>query len=542
MIRLFDVNDRTFTSNGDVVLKPRKARVHNEDNGDYYLEIETGLEYSDVLTAGRIIVANTPKGDQAFRISEFQKTKSRIRLKAWHVYYDSENYLIADSYVVEKNCGEALAHLNNATEPVSEFTTDSTVWSVNSYRCVRKSLYEAINTVLERWGGHLIRDNFNIEIGQSIGTDNGVTVRYAKNLKDITCDTNWNTVVTKLLPVGKDGFLLPELYVTSETQYAIPFTKSVSFTQDINQEDYDTEDEYQHALEEDLRTQAQAYVDGHCLPQANYTLKADLERITDVGDVVAVIDERLGVNLLTNVISYDYDCILEKYTEVEFGNFQKKLSDLMGSIASTTEQVAVRAVDVVKDTLQQSITQATQRITGNLGGHIVIMDTDMDGTPDELLILGDSDDYTTAQKVWRWNSSGLGYSSTGYNGSYGLAMTSDGEIVADFITTGTLNADLIRAGHLDAQYVTVGDNKELGNYFSVAEEGGVVTLTLGDGSNGMVLKQTGSKIAFCDTQGNELAYWTSNTFILTDRMSQMQIGNTLIKPQSNGSISFVQAT
>jgi hypothetical protein len=166
----------------------------------------------------------------------------------------------------------------------------------------------------------------------------------------------------------------------------------------------------------------------------------------------------------------------------------------------------------------------------------------MDGTPDELLILGDSDDYTTAQKVWRWNSSGLGYSSTGYNGSYGLAMTSDGEIVADFITTGTLNADLIRAGHLDAQYVTVGDNKELGNYFSVAEEGGVVTLTLGDGSNGMVLKQTGSKIAFCDTQGNELAYWTSNTFVLTDRMSQMQIGNTLIKPQTNGSISFVQAS
>lgn len=542
MIKLFDVNDRTFTSNGDVVLKPRKARVHNEDNGDYYLEIETGLEYSDVLTAGRIIVANTPKGDQAFRISEFQKTKSRIRLKAWHVFYDSENYLIADSYVVEKNCGEALAHLNSATEPVSEFTTDSTVWSVNSYRCVRKSLYEAINTVLERWGGHLIRDNFNIEIRQSIGTDNGVTVRYAKNLKDITCDTNWNTVVTKLLPVGKDGFLLPELYVMSETQYAIPFTKSVSFTQDINQEDYDTEDEYQHALEEDLRTQAQAYVDAHCLPQANYTLKADLERITDVGDVVAVIDERLGVNLLTNVISYDYDCILEKYTEIEFGNFQKKLSDLMGSIASTTEQVAVQAVDVVKDTLQQSITQATQRITGNLGGHIVIRDTDMDGTPDELLILGDSDDYTTAQKVWRWNSSGLGYSSTGYNGSYGLAMTSDGEIVADFITTGTLNADLIRAGHLDAQYVTVGDNKELGNYFSVAEEGGVVTLTLGDGSNGMVLKQTGSKIAFCDTQGNELAYWTSNTFVLTDRMSQMQIGNTLIKPQSNGSISFVQAS
>ena len=65
----------------------------------------------------------------------------------------------------------------------------------------------------------------------------------------------------------------------------------------------------------------------------------------------------------------------------------------------------------------------------------------------EILIM-DTADKNTAKKVWRWNAGGLGYSKTGYNGTYGTAITMNGAIVADFITTGTLNADLIRAGTL----------------------------------------------------------------------------------------------
>ena len=67
--------------------------------------------------------------------------------------------------------------------------------------------------MLERWGGHLVRNNYNVAINDSIGQDNGVLVRYAKNLKDISATYDWNEVATKLLPVGKDGILLPEVYV-----------------------------------------------------------------------------------------------------------------------------------------------------------------------------------------------------------------------------------------------------------------------------------------------------------------------------------------
>ena len=292
---------------------------------------------------GNIVVVNTPQGDQAFRITNPRKTKSRVIIKAWHVFYDSENYLIADSYVVNKNCNDALEHLNNATEPESPFTTSSNILRIDSYRCVRTSLYGAIQTVLERWGGHLVRDNFHVEIRNAVGTDNGVVVQNGKNLKDIACEENWDNVVTKLLPVGKDGILLNELdptasiYLESEVQYDIPYTKTVSFQQDINESDYQTEQEYKQALITDLENQGEAYLEMNCIPQVNYTLKANLEKLTDVGDTIEVKDDRLGLDIMTNVISFEYDCVLERYTEVEFGNFKQTISGLVNTITTSVE-------------------------------------------------------------------------------------------------------------------------------------------------------------------------------------------------------------
>ena len=158
MLRVFSPSDTDFTSNGDVVIQATLAVVHKVDNGDYFLELQCGLEYVDFVKSENIIVAPTPQGAQAFRIENVELTRTKISVKAWHKFYDSKNYLIADSYVVDKNCNDALDHLNSATDNESPFTTLSDVQTVASYRCVRKSLYEAINTVLERWGGHLVRD------------------------------------------------------------------------------------------------------------------------------------------------------------------------------------------------------------------------------------------------------------------------------------------------------------------------------------------------------------------------------------------------
>ena len=451
MIRAFGKTDRDFSSNGDIIVKATKAKLHKKDNGDYYIDIEAPLEYSDFLIYGNILAVDTPQGVQAFRVSNPSKKARKISTRAWHVFYDSKNYLIADSYVVDSNCNDALDHLNSATEPQSAFTTISDVTTVDSFRCVRKSLYEAIQTVLERWGGHLVRDNFKIAIRENIGTDNGIVVRYRKNLKELTCEENWDNVVTKILPVGKDGILLNDqdssvsLYVTSSTQYPIPYTKTVSFSQDsINEDDYkDSEGNtntqaYRTALVKDLRQQAQAYVEKNSVPQVNYTLKANVEKITDVGDVIEVIDERLGLDLLTNIISFDYDLILNKYTEIEFGNFKKTIS----GFASTVQSDISNAVSGAMGSASQIITQTTvDKITNSYTSSYVLYDG-------SKILVVDAVPKEEARNVILINNNGIAFSDSGINGTFKSAWSIDGTLNMQEINVINLVCDMIKGGTL----------------------------------------------------------------------------------------------
>ena len=119
---------------------------------------------------------------------------------------------------------------------------------------------------------------------------------------------------------------------------------------------------------------------------------------------------------------------------------QNQVVTLMDAVSSPTS--------TFQQMMQSAISNSTALITGNKGGYVVLHDSDDDGEPDEILIM-DTPSIATATKVWRWNKNGLGYSSTGYNGTFGTAITADGSIVADFITAGTLNGGIIRAGSLD---------------------------------------------------------------------------------------------
>lgn len=447
MIKLFQSTDKLYASNGDKIIIPTKAKVHKEDNGNYYLDLETTLDYINDIVQGNIIVANTPQGEQAFRVSNVTATRRKINAKCYHVFYDSKNYLIKDSNVVDKDCNDALDHLNSATDTTSPFTTLSDISAINSFRCVRKSLYEAIQTIIERWGGHLVRDNWTIKVMSSIGQDNGVTIRYGKNLKSITCESNWDNVVTKLMPVGKDGILLnaldetQDVYVYSGVTYDIPFTKTVSFQQDLNAEDYESEQAFQQALIDDLRIQAEDYVNSNCYPQLNYTLKANVDKITDIGDVIEVDDERLGITLLTNVISYDYDCILGKYTELEFGNFTQKLSNLMNTISSNTQTAIEESNQNLQITLSSELQEAQDKIWNALSSSYVIYEGD------KILIV-DTLPKEDATNVIMINNGGIGFSQTGINGNFQSAWTIDNVLNMEQINVINLTANLIKGGTL----------------------------------------------------------------------------------------------
>ena len=442
MIKVFSPTDTTFTSNGDAVIQATRAVVHKVDNGDFYLELEAPIDYIDYLKANNIIVAPTPQGDQAFRLeAPFERTRSKIKIKAWHIFYDSQNYLIADNNIVEKNCNYALDYLNSNTDNPSPFTTLSDVEKIASFRCVRKSLYEAVQTILERWGGHLVRDNFNLQIKNVIGQDNGVTIQYRKNLKEIEVSEDWSGVCTKCLPVGKDGYLLDELYLYSDIQYDIPYTKSVSFDQDINEEDYPDETTYKAALRADLLSQCMDYLNTAQYPVINYTVNANIEKITDVGDKVEVYDERLGISLLASVLSFDYDCILGQYTQVEFGTASASLSDLMTTVTKDISTAVAENNQTITLALQTAITEAQDKIWNALGSSYCIY------SGDQIMIV-DRLPAETARNCIRINSAGIGFSQTGINGTFTTAWTIDGTFNAQAINVINFTADLIKGGTL----------------------------------------------------------------------------------------------
>lgn len=111
------------------------------------------------------------------------------------------------------------------------------------------------------------------------------------------------------------------------------------------------------------------------------------------------------------------------------------------SVSQNNELLArIESLPTQSNILGLARDNATALINAQTTGHVTTR-------PNEILIM-DHKDKNSAQRLWRWNINGLGYSRTGINGPYGLAMTMDGAIVADFITTGVLNADLIKAGTL----------------------------------------------------------------------------------------------
>lgn len=517
MIKVFGITDKNYTSNGDIVLQATKARVHKQDNGDFYISIEAPLSYIDYLVPNNIIVANTPQGEQAFRITNVENTRSKIKIKAYHVFYDTKNYLIQDSYVVDKNCNDALDHLNNSTDNTSPFTTISDITKIASYRCVRKSLYEAIQVLLERYGGHLVRDNWTIGIRNSIGQDNGVTIRYGKNLKEIKATYKWDDVVTKILPVGKDGLLLnaidptASVYLESTVQYEIPYTKTITFDQsEITEDDYKDpetgevdEDAYKQALVNDLAEQAQNYLATNSIPVVNYTLSANVEKVSDVGDTIQVADEKLGINLLTNIISYEYDCVLDKYTQIEFGNFVPTLSGLMGNITNQTQQQIDESTATIQITLGQELEEATNQIWNALGNSYVIYEGD------KILVV-DRLPKETARNVIMINNGGIAFGQNGINGQFSSAWTIDNVLNMEQINVINLTADLIKGGTLK-----LGSNLNQNGQIEVYDEANSLIAELNknglkmygvDGS--YILMNNSVGFSGYDRLGNQI-YWVS---------------------------------
>lgn len=557
MIRVFNAEERAFSNNGEKILKPLKAVILKEDNGDYELELETRIEDKDYIVNDKIIVCDTPWGEQGFRVYNPQKKSSKITCTCKHLFYDTAVYLIADSYVVDKNCNDALDHLNNACDAVTPFTTLSDIQQINSARIVRKSFEEAISVVLERWGGHLVRDNFNIEIRNTIGQDNGVTLRYGKNIQDIQVKEDWSNVVTKLLPVGKDGLTLEELYITtsdlspSEPNYGLlydkPYTKTVSFTQNLPEDEYKVDGEldeeaYNNALIQDLKTQAIEYVRTNCIPKINYSVKANIDNVTDVGDTIEVYDERLNINLMTSVISVKWDCIQKRYTEVNFGNFSSKLKNLITETTSVTKK---EVKDTVNNEVVPQVEVKLQEAFSNIWGALDKSYCIYDG--DQILIV-DALPKEEAKNCIRFNSAGIGFSKNGINGTFTSAWTIDGTLNMQSINVINLVADMIKGGTLKLGNVSAQQGRlelyDEANALIGEMNASGLTMYAKDGS----YLKINNEVGFAGYNKNgEKIYWADGEIFSTKKFvanDEVTIGGKIrilpIKTGTHNGIGFVE--
>ena len=182
-------------------------------------------------------------------------------------------------------------------------------------------------------------------------------------------------------------------------------------------------------------------------------------------DEIRVISRPHGLDRMFPVTKLEIPLDNPDQTQFKLGTTVKT------SLSSVNNQTSAAILQKIDDLhkahsiLKEAKENATHIMNMATTGYITITKDDYGS---ETLYISNIRDYTKADKLWKWNMNGLGYSNDGGK-TFGLAITMDGSIVADYITTGVLNANVIRAGVL----------KDYGGNFSLDFTTGKLTMKKG---------------------------------------------------------------
>ena len=428
MIKIFNANDRDFSTAGNIIIEPTKCREFKKKSlNGWYIEVEMSIKYKEYIKKDNLCVIKTKSklNPQAFRIADnITYTNRKIKFTANHVIFDANNYFLVDVRPTNLNGINALNYINQRTDTLSPFKIFSNVENVETAYFIRKTLLEAWSIIEKRWNGVFDADNWDISFLQSVGHDNGETIIYGKNMQSMEIFEDWSNVVTKLYAVGYDGLMLPEEFIESDVKYEVPYTKTIDFQTELEQEDQTEE-----SLINELRINAEAYLEENKYPKVSYTTTSNINNKMEIGDTIQVLHPL--VTIKTEVLEYEYDEISEKIKSLTFGNFSRDVKIKFENIKNTINQL--------NETLSNQlvvINKQTNLINSlNKTGYVYI-------TENEILIL-DKLPKEQAKNVWRFGLGGIGFSSNGYEGPFEVAITMDGQINANFITTGTMSVSRI---------------------------------------------------------------------------------------------------
>lgn len=346
MITIHEKTAKTFDTFGLGALVPSHCVVEEELNGAYELELKHPYDEGGKwkrIERGRILCASTPRGMQPFRIYYVKPTMKEIAVNARHIFYD----------LLDNQC-EPISHSGTATAALAAmqtafaypmpFSFDTDISLTGTLATGRMNPVQAllsdddeVTSFVKGYGGELLRDGFRVSVKAALGQDRGVSIRYGKNLVGLEVTEDESEVKTRIVCYGKNGS------ATLESPHLGDY---------IYPKIYTLEDENKTLSE--VQEEAQALLDGGCdIPSINikvdfvalektveYREYAVLEEVF-LGDMVTVINTRMDFQKQAKVISYEWDCLLEQYNDVELGDFIPTLAAAVtsgvksGSLASS---------------------------------------------------------------------------------------------------------------------------------------------------------------------------------------------------------------
>lgn len=488
---LYESNITNFNSNGIGRLSDAITCIVTEErNGQYELQMTypmDGALYND-LQVSRIIWAVPSDGEeeQAFRIYKVSRPISGIVT----VYAEHISYQLSCVPVSRYSATSAAAAMSGLASHAAvncpfTFWTDLTTsgdFSVDAPAGIRSVMGGTEGSILDVFGGEYKWDNYVVRLYANRGADNGVTLRYGKNITDLQQEENITNTITGVYPFWQDSdgnyVELTQKVVLSANAGNFPYPRVavVDCSQEFEEQ----------PTQQQLLSWANDYISrtGVGIPSVSIDVSfvalwqteqykdiAPLERVK-LCDTVTVEYDKLGVSAKAKVISTEYDVLAERYKSIGIGDAKSTLTEqFLSQQQEMYRQQSQINEKPSKNFMQEAIENATNWINGVNGGYVVL-NKNANDQPYEILIMN-TPDIETATKVWRWNQGGLGYSKSGYQGPYTTAITQDGAIVADFITTGTMLANIIKGGTL-----TLGGNGNGNGICQVLNASGAVIVKI----------------------------------------------------------------
>lgn len=468
-MRLFNSDETNFNTLGICSLNQcLSCTVTEELNGSYELTMTYHMDSKgfNELKHRRIIYAkpNPYSLEQPFRIYSISTPINRVvTVNAAHISYDLSGYVVEPFSASDAKTAINGLTSNALIKPPFIFyiSGDLDVGEINVKN--PKSIKKVIGQhIMPSYKPEMEYNHNEVYFKQRRGSNNGVTIKYGKNLLDINHEEDSINVYTDVYPFwygqkyDAESGEGEEILVTLESKL-IKVNADFKFTNVLL---LDLSSSYQEEpTEEQLMKATEKYIKQHKIGEPTVSITVDFMQLTSseeyhkyrlldkvmLGDDVTIEFNEANIYATSRCIKTTYSPILNKYTEIELGEATSRLTDRIANDIQENQERTDEVVEKQKSYFEKALIDLTNAITGNSGGYVILNPPKQ---PQEILVM-DAPKKEDAVIVWRWNKEGLGVSTTGYNGPFqGIGV--NGKLVINEVTAYKMTAFMLEGGILSS--------------------------------------------------------------------------------------------